>query len=109
MIGRILNQRWEVNARHALFHKDGFWYHKLKRFPGAYFDSAGYVLFNTKEDYERSPHLTIGKAVNVKPGSIRYMPGYKKVDKEPLFQVYSSEKFTRWKRFKMFLARIFGR
>lgn len=109
MMGNILNQKWEVGAKHALFHRDGFWYHKLERFPGAYFDSAGYVLFNTEEEYKSSPHLSIGKTVYVIPGCIRFIPGYKKVDEEPLFQIYSSRKFTLWRRFKAFLAKLVGR
>ena len=109
MIGKTLNQKWEIGAKHALFHKDGFWYHKLKRFPGAYLDSAGYVLFNTEEEYKSSPHLSIGKTVYVKPGSIRFIPEYKKMDEEPLFQTYSREKFTFWRRLKMLLAKLFRR
>ena len=109
MIGRILNQKWEVGAKHALFHKDGSWYHKLKRFPGAYFDSAGYILFNTEEEYELSPYLSIGKTVHIKPSGIRYIPGYKEMDEEPLFKTYSNGKLTLWKRFKLFLSRIYRR
>jgi len=109
MMGRILNQRWNVGAKHALFHRDGFWYHRLERFPGAYFDSAGYIMFNTEEEYESSPHLSIGKTVYIKPGNIRFVPGYKKVDEEPLFQVYKRKEYNWWGRVKAFIARIFRR
>ena len=63
--GRQLNDEWEVGARHALFHRDGFWYNNLERFPGALFDPEGYVLFRTQEDYENCPSLKIGAQTNV--------------------------------------------
>src|SRR5262245_33842776 len=64
--GRHLNEEWKLGARHALYHKDGTWYMPLERFPGAYFDPQGYVLFRTYEEYAGSPYLTIGVRVSVK-------------------------------------------
>ena len=47
----------------------------LKRFPGAYFDASGYVVFETEEEYRNAPQLNIGKRVNV-DGGISSMPQY---------------------------------
>jgi 5-methylcytosine-specific restriction protein A len=76
--GRNLSKLWNVGTRHALYHKDGTWYEPLERFPGAYFDPNGYVLFRTYEEYVRSPYLTIGIKVNVK-GGIESIPNYVRV------------------------------
>ena len=43
--GRNLNEKWKVGAKHALYHKDGTWYERLEKFPGALFDPYGYILF----------------------------------------------------------------
>lgn len=73
--GEALNREWDVGARHALYHKDGTFYMPLERFPGAYFDTRGYVLFKTEEEYLKDPNLTIGERVNVREG-ISSLPGY---------------------------------
>ena len=74
-IGRKLNREWGVNARHALYRENGKWYMPLERFPGAYFDAHGYLVFPTKHSYETCRHIRIGKRVNV-PGGIQSLPGY---------------------------------
>ncbi len=79
--GRSLNREWKVGASQALYHRDGAWYHRLERFPGAFFDPNGYVLFRTREEYERSPYLSIGKHVNVRSG-ISSMPAYVRIRRE---------------------------
>ena len=73
--GQILNQEWKVDARHALYHKDGHWFNNLKYFPGALFDPEGYILFKTEKEYLDSPYLKIGKETNV-PNGISSIPGY---------------------------------
>ena len=73
--GDALNTEWGVGARHALYHKDGKFYMPLERFPGAYFDPYGYVLFRTREDYEKCEHLSLGQRVNAH-GGICNIPGY---------------------------------
>src|SRR5262245_3815024 len=80
--GRDLNEKWGVGARHALYHKDGTWFHLLERFPGAYFNPQGYVLFRTAEEFHSSPYLTIGIHVGVK-GGIESMPNYVRVCDAP--------------------------
>lgn len=73
--GRFLNEEWGVGARHALYHKDGNFYMPLQRFPGAYFDPRGYVLFKTDQEFLNSPYLKVGDRVNV-PGGLSSVPGY---------------------------------
>ena len=77
-IGRKLNLEWGVGARHALYRKDGRWYHHLQKFPGALFDEHGYVLFDSKEAYEACPQLNHGAELNV-DGGISSILGYVKV------------------------------
>lgn len=76
--GRRLNKEWRVGAQHALYHKDGNWYMPLERFPGAYFDPYGYVVFRTQKDYEGCENLSIRMRVQVH-GGISKIPGYKRV------------------------------
>jgi 5-methylcytosine-specific restriction enzyme A len=76
--GRRLNRVWGVNARHALYHKDGTWYERLERFPGALFDTDGYVLFETEDAFVNCPYLRITEQVNV-PGGIAHIPGYRRM------------------------------
>lgn len=63
-LGNELNKRWKVGARHALYTKKGNWYNHLIRFPGAYFDQNGYVLFETEQDYKNCPEIDIRKRVH---------------------------------------------
>jgi hypothetical protein len=62
--GRELNLRWKVDAQHALYRKNGTWYHLLERFPGALFDERGYVLFASKDAVESCPGILTGKRAN---------------------------------------------
>jgi len=76
--GRQLNIDWKVGAQHALYHYSGSWYHLLERFPAAYFDSKGFVLFPTRRDFESCKNLRIGQHVRV-PEGISNIMGYTKV------------------------------
>jgi 5-methylcytosine-specific restriction protein A len=73
--GKLLNKKWKVGAKHALYHRDGCWYNNLEDFPGALFDPKGYVLFETEQEYRSSRHLRITQETNV-PDGISSMPGY---------------------------------
>lgn len=77
-MGEKLNEAWGVGARHALFHREGTWYHQLKRFPGALFDDNGYVVFQWEQEFQSCPNLQIGQDVNV-DGHISDIPGYVRV------------------------------
>jgi 5-methylcytosine-specific restriction enzyme A len=74
-IGRILNKEWGVEAQHALYNRPGTWFHLLERFPGALFDDTGYVLFETRAEYEKCSDVRIGKELHV-PSGISAMRGY---------------------------------
>lgn len=76
--GKYLNELWKVGARHALYHKDGTFYENLEDFPGALFDYNGYIIFNTKGEYNSSRYLEIGQKLNVHRG-ISTIPGYKRM------------------------------
>ena len=78
--GKNLNDEWNVSANHALYHRDGDWYHYLTRFPGAMFDPNGYILFETKEDYENCNYLIFGEHVHV-VGNLSNIPGYVRMRK----------------------------
>ena len=49
--GKQLNREWEVGALHALYRRDGTWYNLLECFPGALFDTNGYIPFQTRDDF----------------------------------------------------------
>jgi hypothetical protein len=79
--GKRLNEQWSVGALHALYRKDGTWYHVLERFPGALFDAHGYVVCESKSALLSCPGILIGEAknwVNFANG-IASLPGYVKV------------------------------
>jgi hypothetical protein len=76
--GANLNRKWQVGASHALYRENGRFYMPLERFPGAYFDTQGYLLFHTEGEYQSCEYLTVGIRVNVK-GGISAVPGYVRV------------------------------
>jgi hypothetical protein len=76
--GKLLAQKWNVNSKHSLYKKEGNWYHIIEDFPGAYFDDNGYVIFDSKSEYDNNPYLQIGETVHVKNG-ISKMPNYIRV------------------------------
>ncbi|HEX8499953.1 MAG TPA: DUF3883 domain-containing protein [Pyrinomonadaceae bacterium] len=73
--GRVLNERYAVGATHALYREDGRWYHRLRTFPGALFDSSGYILFVTEAEYLGCSQLQIAQDVHA-PNGISAIPGY---------------------------------
>ena len=75
MTGKELNRKWQVGAQHALYNSAGTWYHPLTAFPGALFDSNGYVMFQSKEDYLNCPSLKFTKDVHTLNG-LSAIPGY---------------------------------
>jgi 5-methylcytosine-specific restriction protein A len=77
--GARINQLLNLELAHALYFKDGHWYHRLKYFPGALIDANGYLRFENESDYQAcqairtSPfndNLTI-------PNGIASIPGYR--------------------------------
>lgn len=84
-IGALLNSRWKIGARHALYHVDGTWYHQLTRFPGALCDPYGYVLFKTEDEFRHCPKLQIHQDVHIQ-GHISEIPGYVRVQESQYFR-----------------------
>jgi 5-methylcytosine-specific restriction protein A len=84
--GRYLNELWQVGVDHALYSHDGTWYHQLRRFPGALFDSQGYVIFQTEPDFRNCPQLRISQDVGC-PSGISTIPGYVKVGELVSFDI----------------------
>ena len=72
---KMLMRKWDVHVEHGLYHRDGNFYENIRRFPGALFDPHGYVIFNTEDEYRRSPYLRISQKLNVRNG-ISSIPGY---------------------------------
>ncbi len=74
-----LNEAWGVGAAQVRYSDDGHWYAALERFPAALFDAHGYLLFETEAEYRTSPHLSIGKQINIRRPGISAVPGYVRV------------------------------
>lgn len=90
MYGKYLNKILEINANHALYRKDGGWYHNLKSFPGVLFDENGYVIFFTEEEYKSNPKLTIRQDLNVNDG-IENLENYQKFTESQLLLINGIE------------------
>lgn len=73
----LLNRSWGVGAVQTRYRETGNWYHPLKRFPAALFDSHGYVLFPTDDALRSTPGVHIGKQISV-PDGISSLPGYRR-------------------------------
>jgi len=66
MTGMQLAKRYKMDLRDAHYQRRGLWYWPLERFPGAYFNARGYLLFRTEYEFVTCSHLGIGKNVYVK-------------------------------------------
>ena len=75
-IAKGLARKYGVQAKHVLYGELGVWYHHLRSFPAAFFDKNGYIVFQTKEDYENCPYLQLGQDVNITENGISSIPGY---------------------------------
>ena len=64
LTGRRLNDLWQAGARHALYNKNGNWYHRLREFPAALLDRNGYLRFETETEYEQCRDISIGPEPN---------------------------------------------
>jgi 5-methylcytosine-specific restriction enzyme A len=71
----------KTGAVHALYSKDGTWYHHLNDFPGVLFDINGFLIFKSQPDYLNSPYLHHGQHLNIYDG-ISAIPGYQKFTDE---------------------------
>ena len=78
MSGRQLNKLHKLGAAHALYRKNGIWFHALRSFPGVLCDQKGYVKFNSESEYLNCKGIKHGpdpKTIHVKDG-IKSLPGY---------------------------------
>ena len=75
--GRDLSRKYGIGAKQSRYRETGDFYECLTKFPEALWDPDGYVLFETKEHYSRSPYLQIGAKLHV-PGGIAAMPSYRR-------------------------------
>jgi hypothetical protein len=78
--GEKLIGKWNLPVRQARFHRDGHYYEHLSRFPAAFCDIDGYIIFDTEEEYQNCPRLRLKQQVNVDKPGISSIPGYHKVD-----------------------------
>ncbi len=74
--GELQNRKHGLSAKHALYHKDGTFYERLREFPGVLCDDRGYVKYESREQFEKDARLNIGLKVNV-PGTLASHPRYK--------------------------------
>jgi hypothetical protein len=89
--GADLIRRWRIPARQARFHRDGSWYERFDRFPAAYCDRNGYVLFGSADDLRTTPGIRIEPSGQVwVPGGISGVAGYCKTD-DPIVDPDSPE------------------
>jgi hypothetical protein len=84
--GKKLATHYKIPVQNTYYHGVGHWFWNLQRFPAAYFDDHGYVLFRTEKDYVESVYLSISsKNTNVRGGAtIADMPGYQKLEPPPV-------------------------
>ena len=76
-ITQELIKKYGIPVNHARYRENGKWYHNLTKFPSAFLDNRGYLLFQTEEEYKQSPYLQFGKDVHVVLNGISSIPGYK--------------------------------
>ena len=76
MDAKELIEKYSIPVLDGKYREDGMWFHHLRKFPGALFDSKGYVIFITKKEYLNCPFLQHKQDLHVKP-NISVIPGYK--------------------------------
>lgn len=76
--GKNLRRVWNIPAVQVRYHKDGTFFMSIDNFPAALCEPNGYVLFRTKEEYEKSSFLNIGDRINVRKG-VWNIPEYVKM------------------------------
>ncbi len=94
MIGLQLKNALNIKAEHALYRKNGDWYHQLRQFPGVLFDPYGYVIFARKSDYTQNKALKRRKDLHITDG-IASLKGYTRFtieEKEMILKIPSFEK-----------------
>ena len=75
MTGKMLIKLWGLPVKQARYREDGTWYQPLTNFPASLCDADGYVVFETKEQYESCPQLDRRQDIHV-TGGICLITGY---------------------------------
>lgn len=73
-----LARKYKISVKQARYREDGKWYHHLERFPAAFFDANGYIVFKTHEAYLACGDLQLKQDVHVSGDGISSIPGYKR-------------------------------
>lgn len=73
--GETLKLKYKLDAKHALYHKDGTFYEQLRDFPGILCDDSGYVMYDSRAQFESDSQLNIGQKVNIYRG-LAHHPRY---------------------------------
>lgn len=92
--GKLLQQVWDIPAKHVLYNRDGIWYHQLRQFPGALCDSSGYVLFPTEELFRNCKQLKINKDVGCRT-KIASIPNYLRQESSAAIDLSEPKKSRR--------------
>lgn len=74
-IAQELINEHNIPVQHGRYREDGKWYHHLRKFPSAFLDINGYIIFNSKEEYQSCRFLQLGQDVNI-PNGISAIPEY---------------------------------
>jgi len=77
--GARLLRQWKIPVIQAMYHKDGNFFMPLERFPGAYCDPNGYVIFPTQTAFDSCKYISIGTSTSKRihvPGGVSSLPGY---------------------------------
>lgn len=82
MTAKEINNVVKLEVNHCLYGSHGDWYHNLRKFPAALFDKDGFVVYQSKRQYENDIHLKHSKkSLHVEEG-ISSIPGYTFYTKE---------------------------
>jgi 5-methylcytosine-specific restriction enzyme A len=71
----LLIKFYKLNIRQGYGHVKGSWYHPLKKFPGAYFDGDGYIVFQNEKDFRECERLVPDRKTITVRGGLSSMPG----------------------------------
>ena len=91
--GAFLQTEWNIPVEQTLFHRDGTWWHEPDRYPCAFSEPSGYVIFENKAAIDQTSHLKIeaSERVNLKADTLSSIPGYIRVSKPIIEEVFIEE------------------
>jgi 5-methylcytosine-specific restriction enzyme A len=76
--GRALARQVGLDVAHALYSRNGDWFHSLQAFPGVLFDDEGYLYFENEAQYLSQLGIKHGpdRGHIHAPEGISGLPGY---------------------------------